>query len=525
MSSYDAVVIGSGFGGAVTACRLAEKGLSVLVLERGRRWAVDDLPRGLSPNWVWDYARPHRLNGWLDLRFFRGMAVAQGAGVGGGSLIYANVSVPAKDDLFDDGWPPEITAEGLRPYVERVGRMLNVQTVPENQAPERYKLAKEAAEALGHGARFRPLPLATTFDPEWHWGLDDPTSPERSKTWVNDQGQTQGTCVHCGNCCIGCHVKAKNTLDLNYIPWAEKHGAEVRPLHLVTRIEPDGTGYRVWYDRLGNGRRVSGTVRGERVILAAGSLGSTELLLRARDQHRTLRNLSRTLGHGWSSNGDFLTPSFYEGRRVSPTRGPTISCAIDFLDGSQGGSKFFIEDGGWPDLMAAQFAGVFKAPVQNARWRIVMAALGQLARSCDPQKSIMPWFAQGVDAADGVLYLGRSARAPWKRELKLRWQIDRSRKVIEAIVAMHKRLAEATGGRAHVPEAWALFRSLITPHPLGGCRMGVTADDGVVDHRGEVFGHPRLYVADGAILPKAIGLNPSRTIAALAERVADVMEV
>jgi cholesterol oxidase len=523
-STYDVIVIGSGFGGAVTACRLAERGQRVLVLERGRRWEVGDFPRGVSPNWVWDHFQPHRFNGWLDLRFFRGMAVAQGAGVGGGSLVYANVSVEAGKEAFDDGWPPEITAEELAPYYDRVGRMLNVQTIPENQATERFKLAREAAEALGHGARFRALPLATTFDPEWNWGLDDPTNPKHSKTWVNAQGQTQGTCIHCGNCCIGCQVRAKNTLDLNYIPWAERHGAEVRSLHLVTRIEPDGHGYRVGYDRLEKGKRLPGSVTGRRVILAAGSLGSTELLLRARNQHRTLPQVSRALGRGWSSNGDFLTPSFYNGRRVSPTRGPTISCAIDFLDGSEGGSRFFIEDGGWPDLLAAQFANVLRIPVESKRWQIVLGALGQLARTCDPQKNIMPWFAQGVDAADGMLYLGRALGAPWKRELKLRWRIGPSRKVIQAIVAMHKRLAEATGGKAHVPEAWSLFQSLITPHPLGGCRMGVSPEDGVVDHRGEVFGHPGLFVADGAIIPRAIGLNPSRTIAALAERIAEVME-
>src|SRR5690348_6595473 len=108
MKVYDAIVIGSGFGGAVMACRLAEKGLAVLVLERGRRWEVDDYPRGMSPNWIWDQFQPHRFNGWIDLRFFQGMAVAQGAGVGGGSLIYANVSVEAKPELFDEGWPPEI---------------------------------------------------------------------------------------------------------------------------------------------------------------------------------------------------------------------------------------------------------------------------------------------------------------------------------------------------------------------------------------------------------------------------------
>ncbi len=483
------------------------------------------LSPGASPHWIWDQVEPHRFNGWIDLRFFRGMAVAQGAGVGGGSLIYANVSVEAKKELFDQGWPAEITYAELAPYYERVGRMLNVQTIPENQVTERYKLVKQAAEALGHGDRFRPLPLATTFDPEWHWNLDDPTGHHHSKTWTNAQGQQQGTCIHCGNCCIGCSVLAKNTLDLNYIPWAERHGAEVRPLHMVTRLEREGGVYRVSYKRLEDSRCKVGSELGRRVIVAAGSLGSTELLLRARDQYKTLPGISAKLGRDWSSNGDFLTPAFYGKRAVSPTRGPTISCAIDFLDGSQDGVQFFIEDGGWPDLLAAQFTNALKINVQGRRWKIVLSALGQLLRTRDPQRSVMPWFAQGVDGADGVLYLGRSLGKPWQRHLKLHWKIAMSRKVITAIAEMHRRLAAASGGHAHVSEGWTIFQSLVTPHPLGGCKIGTTAADGVVDHRGMVFGYPGLYVADGAVIPRPIGLNPSRTIAALAERTAELMEV
>lgn len=524
MTAHDVIIIGSGFGGAVTACRLAQKGLKVLVLERGRRWEHDKYPRVAGASWIWDHLQPHLLNGWLDLRFFKGMAVAQGSGVGGGSLVYANVSVDAPPGAFEEGWPLEITHETMRPYYDRVGRMLGLQTIPENQRPERHHLVKQAADSLGHGARFRPLPLAVTFDPEWSWDRDDPTSSKHSRTWVNEHGQEQGTCVHCGNCCVGCSVKAKNTLDLNYIPVAEKNGAEVRPLHMVTRIEPEaGGGYRVHYQRVGNLRGKTESVVGRRVILAAGSLGSTELLLKARDQHKSLRNISPMLGRAWSSNGDFLTPAFYSDRKISPSRGPTISCAVDFLDGSQDGAQFFIEDGGWPDVLGGHFEGSLKFPTKNQRWSIVLGALGQLLRTRDPQSTVMPWFAQGVDAADGRLHLGRAWFAPWKRTLKLKWRIKQSKKVIEAIVAMHKKMADATGGRAHVPEGWSFLQTLITPHPLGGCKMGNSPEDGVVDHGGQVFGHPGLYVADGAIVPKAIGLNPSKTIAALAEHVAEVM--
>ena len=518
MAKYDVIIIGSGFGGAVAACRLAESGMKVLVLERGRRWHPQDYPRDLDDAWIWDPSEPQCQNGWIDLRIMDDMAVAQGAAVGGGSLIYANISVEAKPDAFEHGWPEQISYDTLRPYYDKVGQMLNVQTLPPNQLTERYRLMQEGAQALGYAERFRPLPLAVTFNPEWHYGLPDAFNNQHSKPWTNAQGQQQGTCVHCGNCDIGCQVKAKNTLDLNYIPWAEKHGAEVRPLHIVNTITPTDGGYTVHFSRIDNGRLIAGQESATRVILAAGSLGSTELLLRCRDQHRTLPHISQQLGKGWSSNGDFLTPASYDNRRVAPTEGPTITCAIDFLDGKEGGKKFFVEDGGFPNLLRNFLQA------RGKRWRKAHPVLQWLVHAAGadrPLDNVMPWFGQSMDAADGKLYLGRVWYAPWRRKLKLDWDISKSEAVIDAMVNMHERLSEATGGEAHVPPTWSVLKNLITPHPLGGCNMGTTAADGVVDHLGQVFGYANLYVADGAIVPRAIGLNPSRTIAALSERIAE----
>jgi cholesterol oxidase len=518
MPNHDVIVIGSGFGGAVTACRLAEAGLKVLVLERGRRWAVTDYPRAPEDAWIWDQDSPERHNGWIDLRVMDDMSVAQGAGVGGGSLIYANISVEAQPRAFATGWPAEITYEELKPYYEKVGRMLDVHTLPENQLTERYKLMQESSAKLGYGDRFRALPLAVSFSPNWNYGLPDPFNDRHSETHINAQGQQQGTCVHCGNCDIGCQVKAKNTLDLNYIPWAEKHGAEVRPLHLVHNISKDGGRYLVHFNRIEDGRLVPGQESAERVIIAAGSLGSTELLCRARDQYATLPDISAFLGNNWSSNGDFLTPAFYDQRRISPTRGPTITCAIDFLDGSVDGRQFFVEDGGVPNLLR----DFVQSDERNAnpRHAVIVQLLKSIAPVDDPLDNMMPWFGQAMDAANGRLYLGRKWSAPWRRILKLDWDVTRSEGTIEAMIEMHKRLSAATGGEPKVPPTWTLLKNLVTPHPLGGCNMGTTPADGVVDHRGQVFGYPGLFVADGAIVPRALGLNPSRTIAALAERIA-----
>jgi len=529
MPKFDAIVIGSGFGGAITACRLAEKGMKVLVLERGRRWRQQELPRGTGDAWLWDARRPERHNGWFEFRVYQDMTVVQGAGVGGGSLVYANIHVEAKDELFNQGWPPEITMKELRPFYDRVGRMLNVQKLPPNQLTRRFLLMKEGAEVLGYGERFKPLEMAITFDPKWNYDLPDPFNPSHAQKWINAEGVEQGTCVHCGNCDIGCPTGARNTLDLNYIPRAEKHGAEVRPLHLVHCITPvDDSGYRVDFKRIENGKLIAGYETARRVIVAAGSMGSTELLLRCRDEHRSLPRLSAFLGCNWSSNGDFLTPAFHDvGYRVSPTQGPTITCAIDFLDGIIDNQQFFIEDGGFPPVLnnylQKQLQRRHANPLVETLFVWLRNTLGEKIRSSDPLSNAMPWFAQGIDAADGRLSLRRPWFAPWRRRMELAWDINRSEYVIEAIIRMHKRLAAATGGNLMVPPTWSLLKNLITPHPLGGCNMGISQQNGVVDHRGEVFNYPGLYVADGAIIPEAIGLNPSKTIAALAERIAHLM--
>ncbi len=518
--TFDAIVIGSGFGGAVTACRLAEAGYRVLILERGRRWDKTSYPRAPEDPWTWNDAHPERENGWLDLRCFPHMTVAQGAAVGGGSLIYANISCEAPPGIFAAGWPAEITYAELKPHYDRVASFMNVQKVPPSQWTSRTKLMKEAAEATGHGDRFRPLELAVSFDPEWSYELDDPHDAGRSKRFVNAQGVEQGTCVHLGNCDIGCDVDARNTLDMNYIPRAEKKGAEVRPLHLVTNILPVEGGYDVFYHELKGGARVPGRERARIVIVSAGSLGSTELLLKCREVTGSLPAISPRLGHDWSSNGDFLTPALHIGRPLSPTRGPTISSAIDFLDRSQGGESFWIEDGGFPDLLLDYGRRCADDPANGVRARLLIDSLRTLLRGPESFHGVMPWFAQAVDAANGQL---RLKQVGGRHSLDLAWDVAQSRRAVDEVVKMHLRLAAATGGIPMVPPAWFFAHDLITPHPLGGCNMGGDPARGVVDHTGEVFGYRNLYVADGAIIPEALGVNPSRTIGALAERIAGLI--
>ena len=517
---HDAIIIGSGFGGSVTACRLAEAGFRVLVLERGRRWDRTNYPRKPGDAWWWDPERPEAHNGWIDLRIFRHIAVAQGAAVGGGSLIYANISTEPHPDVFNRGWPPEITWDGLQASYAKVVQMMGVRPVPQGQWPPRMKLMQEAATKIGAGDRFRPLDLAVSFDDELDTSKPGSLTPAASRRFVNAQGVEQGYCVHLGNCDIGCEVDARNTLDRNYLARAEKLSAEVRPLHLVRAIEPAEGGYRVHFDRLNHGSCEPGSATAAIVIVAGGSLNSTELLLRCRDATKTLPNISDFLGHNWSSNGDFLTPALYADREPMPWLGPTITSRIDFLDRSEARQSFWVEDGGFPNLLRDMLAQ--RTTAHKGLGRVLHVIRDEVAK-LGPLQHVMPWFAQGVDAGNGTLRLRRKWWVWGKQHLDLDWDIAESEALIDAIVAMHKRLTAATGGTAIVPPTWSALKYLVTPHPLGGCGMGVTREDGVVDHRGAVFGYPGLYVIDGAIVPEPLGVNPSRTIAALAERAAGMI--
>ena len=510
MPDFDFVIIGSGFGGAVAACRLAEAGQNVLVLERGRKWRPEEYPSVTGKNWIFDVNDPQRRNGWLDLRWFDDMAVAQGAGVGGGSLIYANVSVPPPPSTFDRGWPEAVTHQALAPYVDRVGKMLDVTTIPAAQRTKRWHFVRRGAEALGQLDRFDSLPLAVSFAQGYRPDeLDEPTDDAHAERFTNRFGREQRTCIHLGHCDIGCRVQAKNTLDLNYLARATDKGAQIRPLHLARRLEREGSRWRIRFDRVDQGSR-PGSVSAERVVLAAGSLGSTELLLRS-----NLPGVSPTLGRGWSANGDFLTPALSE-EAADPTRGPTISARIDHTDGKVYGEHVFIQDGGLPHLLDA-FVGAGLRHLPRI-WRRRLRPLADWADETRLAKHIMPWFAQGIDASDGRLHMRRRFWLFGKQRLDLDWDIRHSRATIDTIVRLHKELAEATGGRPMVSPTWTLFRDLITPHPLGGCNMADRPEEGVVDHAGRVFGQDGLYVTDGAVIPRAIGRNPSRAIAAVAER-------
>lgn len=515
--AYDVVVIGSGFGGAITACRLAEGGRSVSLLERGREWNAAEFPR--SPSEVSGaFWRADERFGFLEYKSFRKIDVVQGCGVGGGSLHYFNVHLRPPDGIFaGPRWPVAISRPVLDPYYELAERMLESKPLEPpagRELPFRTRAFMEAARGTGRIPEMVPIGVYT--------------GGRRVNPW---SGMPQDPCDYSGNCMLGCAQHAKNTLDLNYIPLARKNGADVFPLHEVERIKPGTSGgYVVEFRRLDPDRpgySEPGSVASKTVVVAAGTLGTNELLLRCRDQHRTLPELGPSLGRGFSGNGDFLLAMTARTRwTVDPARGPSITAGADFstLD-----NRIYIEDLGFPDPFIWMLEGAIPTSgrirnVARSLWTYLldMAGVGhgRIAFEADrlfaggPTTRMLPYLGMGTDAADGVIRLKHGS-------LDLDWNHRGSRRMFRQMEAAMKDLSRAAGGRYMTSILWKWpFRRLLTAHPLGGCVMGDAPSTSVVNDSGEVWNYPGLYVSDGSIIPGALAVNPSLTISALAERIA-----
>lgn len=520
-TSYDAVVIGSGFGGAITAFRLAQAGQRVAILEQGRRWRPGDFPRtvGQTGHAFWEGTA--RRSGFLEYRAFKTIDVLQGVGVGGGSLHYFNVGMRAPPRVLAR-WPRPLGREQLDPYYDLVQARLDSRPLtppPGRSLPLRTEAFLAAARGTGATPVLTNIAVHTAGDRR------------------NRAGVAQSACTYCGNCMLGCQVQAKNTLDITYIAEAEHaHGAEVFPLHRVESIRPAsgaGGGYDVAFHVLTPDRQPTGEagrVHGTRVIVAAGTLGSTELLLRCRDRARTLPGLSPMLGRRFSGNGDFLFAGAFNTRAaIDPASGPSITAVVDC---STDDHAIHIEDLGFPDPMLwflegalppgpnrlvayARSLGRYIARtfgLGGTRSRI-SDSIGQLLRG-GRTNHFLPYLGMGTDAGDGQLVLDDD-------DIDVRWSHRASRDMFRQMEAAMRRLSEQAGGEYVTSFLWRWpSRKLVTAHPLGGCILGDTAADSVVNHAGEVWGYPGLYVTDGASIPSALSVNPSLTIGAIAERAA-----
>lgn len=508
---FDAIVIGSGFGGAVAACRLAQAGLSVCIIERGRRYSAGSFPRDytrIDAGWSYGHGQ-----GLFDVRpLASGLMAVESAGYGGGSLVYANVIMRAPADLFQHGWPAGINRASLDPYYDLVGYMLDIKPIAASQPkglPPKTLALRHTAQQLGRSAQLFHPNLAVDFS--------DPGVPHHNRF-----GMTQRGCTHCGECDVGCNLHAKNTLDLNYLALAERHQAHVKTRCEVTCITPHGDGYRVHFRDFAGAE--TGYEDARQVFLCAGAVSSTELLLRCRDTHKTLPNVSARLGFGYSGNGDFLGMVFDSQHHIEPTNGPTITGAI-LYDHTEGQRRhwFLLEDGSAPRELA-RIAELLSPKLSWLKsggellWSELRASLAQVAAasahtSHEPSEKNALFLVMGRDDASGRLHLD-----PLSGALRLDWNVPANLPLYQAEERLVSDVAKSLGGTPVYNPLWSRLHQPAATHNLGGCGMAETPELGVTSPIGEVFGHPNLYVLDGAIMPVALGTNPSATIAAVAER-------
>jgi cholesterol oxidase len=396
---------------------------------------------------------------------FEHLDVVTGSGVGGGSLIYTNVMEQPSDDFFA-AFPDEITADEMRPWFDRVRSVLRPSPIP--VVPEKNRAFAQATEAAGLGA---------------------PVYPDLAIAWSagkNAAGVAQSGCTQCGCCVMGCTERAKTTLDLTYVPIALRNGAELRPLCEVLALGREARRWIVrWRDhRTGREEQASAS----RLVLAAGSMNTMRLLFRARDRHGTVPYLPPALGRHFSPNGDVLAIAGDTQTVTDVGRGAALNAFVR-RDG------FIVGEVGLP--LAAM-------PLPRAvRRRLGRAAL---------------LLAMGRDASTGEIgFDGSALRTTDGRDLDAPL-FEKMEETIEAV----SRPYGAARLFVNVPSGRGAAR-IGTVHPLGGASIGRTPEDGVVDHTGEVFGNPGLFIADGTLYPRSPGVPPSLTIAALAERQASMM--
>jgi cholesterol oxidase len=536
LSHYSVVVVGSGYGGAITAARVARAGRDVCVLERGK-----ELHPGEYPDTALKGARHTQVHtptahygsgsALFDVHAGHDITVLVGCGLGGTSLINANVALEPGASVFTDKrWPEPLREPGiLEPFMELAKGMLGSKPYPQDQ-PELPKLIalERAAEHLGRQVE-RPA-INVSF-------ADGP----------NIVGVDQTACNLCGDCCSGCNTGAKNTVLMNYLPDAHAHGAHIFTEVAVRSVHRANGRWRVAFRVHSGGRRryrsaPSQFITADVVVLAAGALGSTEILLRSRAHGLPV---SDRLGDRFSGNGDVLAFAYDTdrsvrgvglGRRTPTTRravGPTIVGLIDLRDGQPDLKEaLIIEDGAIPGALAsvlptAMYAASFGSPNRKngsrARRLRELASIS-LGSYRGPVDRTLTYLIMSTDDSAGRIVLNSD-----------RIHVDWPEVAEQPVFTRDNRIADiatkALRGNAVFDPlwAWSRGRSLITVHPLGGCVMGDNKEEGVVDHKGRVFDstgdgvHPGLYVSDGSVVPLALDANPLLTISALAERTAKLM--
>jgi len=517
---YDYVIIGSGFGGSVSAMRLAEKGYTVLVLERGKRFEDSDFPK---TNWnIWKslWLPFLRCFGLWELSFLNGAIALRGCGVGGGSLMYANVLLETDDRLFEaPSWHHLADWKTvLRPHYDTAKRMFGVTTNP--RLGKADEILREIAVERNVADTFRPTEVGVFFGEE-NKTVNDP--------YFDGEGPERTGCNFCGGCMVGCRYNAKNTLPKNYLYFAEKMGVQILPEATVRDIRPlgnevtDGARYEVEYHQTTTWLfppRMK--VRARNVIVAAGALGTLELLFRCREQTHSLPNISNLLGYQVRTNSENLQGAVSRDKNIDYSKGIAIT-SIFCADGVTNIEPVRFSDGSslLRNITAPMAEGA-TIPIRILRtlWEII----------CHPRDFLYARFFSRwaryttillmMQPVDELLRmrLGRNIFSLFRKGIMFCTergeQLPKSPAISNTIT---RNFAKKMNGIPAASIMDSLFNFPITAHLMGGVPLGRDEKEGVVDENFQVHNYPGLYVADGSIMPGNPGVNPSLTITALAE--------
>ncbi len=511
-TDYDYIVIGSGFGGAVAACRLSEKGYKVCVIEKGRRFASRDFPKT-----NWNFKKYFWLpalgcTGIQAMTLLKDVFILHGTGVGGGSLVYANnLLIPPDEVLQDPRWGPGDWKTRLMPFYHTARKMLGAVTskvtVPGDD------LLKEIAAEFGREDTFHVNDVGIYF------GEKGVTVPD---PYFEGRGPERTGCELCGGCMVGCRYGAKNTLDVNYLYLAEKAGAVIIPEHEVTDVQPlDGGGYQVSARRVTGFRHSMTQLTSKGVVFSAGVLGTVKLLYQCKVRNH-LPGISDQLGNFVRTNSEALVGARASRYDTDYSKGIAITSGVYPDKDTHIETVRYGKSQDSMSLLATLLTG------GGSPWPRPIRLLGNIIRH--PIKFLQSLSPFGWAERTTILlvmqtisnYLRLEYKRRWwrlgGRSLNSNWNTDEKiPSYIPVANEYARRMAAKKNGIAFSILPEVLLNTSSTAHILGGCVMSETPEQGVIDYSGKIHGFDQLYVIDGSIVPVNLGVNPSLTITALAE--------
>lgn len=513
LRDFDVLVIGSGFGGSVAALRLVEKGYRVGVLEAGRRFEDADFPKT-----SWDlrrfiWAPKLKMYGIQRIHLLKDVAVLAGAGVGGGSLVYANTLYKPGSDFFQDPQWAQITdwESELDPYYDQARRMLGVETNPTMTPSD--EVMKQVADEMGVGETFTMTPVGV------HFGAG--RGVESPDPYFGGVGPARTGCIECGECMTGCRHNAKNTLPKNYLGLAEKAGARVIPMTTAIGIDEDAEGgFTVSTVRTGTwSNRHVRTFSADQVIVAAGAFNTQKLLLRMRDEGRLAR-LSKTLGRLSRTNSESILGAvssksdtdFTQGVAITSSWYPDPNTHVEPVRYGKGSNSM----GLLQSVLTVPRVGI-------PRWRTWAGEVVKQKRTTLRLLDVRRWSERSVISLV-MQPVDNSLTLTGKRGRFGRWHMTTNQSestpaptympVAQDVV---KRIAERIGGVAG-SSVFENIDAALTAHFVGGCVIGDSVERGVIDPYQRVYGYPGMHILDGSAITANLGVNPSLTITAQAER-------